>query len=151
VVGAAAQGFQRFRRGGRIAQRYGNIAQPALVADAADRVTCQALVEFRLAPGEQCAQAGAVQTVARRKFRVTQLCEAIPRTAGLAIVATVDAIADQRAEFLWNGPVQLDGQVGNAASRVDAIGGNDGARRARIDAGGAGAAVAIERLISYLT
>ena len=141
VIGATAQSGLNFRRVWCIAQRHGDVAQPALVADAADRVAGQPLVEFGFRPRKQFAQAGVVQPVAWRKRRVAELREAVPRTAGLAVVTAVDAVADQRPEFLGNGAVQLDGQVGDAAPGIDLIRRGDGLRRADVEAGGAGAAM----------
>jgi hypothetical protein len=74
------------------------------MAYAADRVAGQSVVEFLFRPGEQLAQAGAVQPVAWRKFRVAELGEAVPRAAQLAVVATVDSVADQGPEFFGMAP-----------------------------------------------
>src|SRR6266581_7773805 len=51
-----------------VAQAHGQIAQPPLVADAANRRAAHALVEFGLAPGEQLDQGGPVEPVPHRKI-----------------------------------------------------------------------------------
>src|SRR3990172_12408482 len=73
------------------------IAQPALVTDAVDRTAEQARVEVRFAPGEKFHQSDGVAAVAHREIRLgAHLGEFVPRAYELAIVAAVDAIADQR-------------------------------------------------------
>ena len=63
--------------------------------------------------------------------------EFVPRTHQLAVVATVDAIADGAAQLERNRAGELDGEIGNAAPRVQAIGGDDGAGGAGRQAGAA--------------
>ena len=65
----------------------------------------------------------------------------IPRTDQLAVVATVNTVADQGPQFHRYAARVLDGEVGNTASRIELIGGNDGLRRAHGDAFCATAAV----------
>lgn len=77
------------------------------------------------------------------KLGVAQLGEAVPRAASLAVVATVNAIANQGAEFLGDGASQLYGQVGNTASGINFVWSDDGPGWAGIEAGVAGAAVII--------
>src|SRR2546425_4573186 len=64
MVGAGVQRGQRFGRGRRIAQCYGDVAQPALVAAAPDRAAFGAVQELGFVPGEQLVQAGSVEVVA---------------------------------------------------------------------------------------
>ena len=66
---------------------------------------------------------------------------AVPRTGELAVVAAVDPVADQRPQRLGDRAVQLDGQVRDAAARVELVRRDDRAGRTRVEAGGAGAAV----------
>src|SRR5690606_35990240 len=56
-------------RSGRIAKGHGDIAQPALVAAAADRAALGAAQELVLFPGEQLGQRGLVEVVARAEIR----------------------------------------------------------------------------------
>ena len=51
----------------RIAERNCDVAQPAFVADAADRRAFGAAQEFLFAPGEQLDKRGAVESVADMK------------------------------------------------------------------------------------
>ena len=52
---------------GRIAERHRDVAQPALVTDAADRTAGRALQELRFGPGEQLDQPWRIEAVSRRK------------------------------------------------------------------------------------
>ena len=85
---------------GRIAQRHGDIAQPAQVADAA---YCRAFgdaQEFFLRPVEQIDQLRCMQRGAWAEIVfVGELRKAVPRADQLAVVAAVDAVAEQRPEF----------------------------------------------------
>src|SRR5258708_10543817 len=88
-------------RRGRIAQSHGEVAQPALVADAPDRRALQALVELGFGPGEELDQGGAVETVAHLEIDLYgRLCEAIPRAHSLAVVAAIVAAAPPRPQLL---------------------------------------------------
>ncbi len=133
---------------GRIAQCHGDIAQPAQVADAA---YCRAFGDaqkFFFRPVEQIEQLRRMQRGAGAEIVfVGELRKAVPRADQLAVVAAVDAVAEQRPEFLRDRAFQLDGQVGDAAPGVDGIGGDDGAGRAGGDAGDAAAALLFLRLI----
>jgi hypothetical protein len=53
---------------GRIAQAHGEVAQPALVADAADRTAFHPAVEFLFAPAEQFDHAGLAEAVAEKPY-----------------------------------------------------------------------------------
>ena len=97
----------------------------------------QAVVELLFGPCKEFQQRGRIQLVARREFRVADLREAVPRAAELAVVAAVDAIAKQGAELFRDRAVEFDAQVRNAAPGVDLVGGDDGAGRAGVNAGGA--------------
>ena len=70
-----------------------------------------------------------------------QLCEFVPRAHGQAIVAAIDAVAHRRAEFVRNVALVLDGEIGNAAPRIDAIGRGEGFGRAGVEAFAAAAAM----------
>src|SRR5690606_16436660 len=67
--------------------------------------------------------------------------ELVPRADGQAVVAAIDAVAERRAELLRDRPGVLDGQVGDAAPRIEPEGGGKGVGRADVEAGLAGAAV----------
>ncbi len=70
-----------------------------------------------------------------------ELRVAIPRADQLAVVAAVDAIADRTAELLGDRTVELDREIGDAASRIEFVGRHDRACRAGLDARGTAAAV----------
>ncbi len=65
----------------------------------------------------------------------------VPGAEQLAIVATVDAVADGLAKLRRNCALQLDRQVGNAATRVELVGRDDRLGRADVDTGPAAAAM----------
>ena len=83
-----------------------------------------------------------VEPVARLEIRLDGfLRELVPRAHELAIVAAVDAVADQRAQFDGNAAAQFDGQIGDAAPRIELVRRDDRLRRTDVDAARAGAAV----------
>src|SRR5690606_5646348 len=103
--------LQRLREGGvarfapRVAQAHRQVAQPAFVADAADRAAFGAAQEHLLRPREELDQADITHALAgvevgqRRALR-----ELVPGADELAVVAAVDAVAHGRAQRLGNGP-----------------------------------------------
>src|SRR5512139_1950339 len=76
-----------------------------------------------------------------------ELCKAVPGADQLAVVAAVDAVAEQRTQFKRYRTVQFDGEIGDAAARIHLIGGDDGGGGADVDAGGAAATVRSDGLI----
>src|SRR5258706_10607205 len=134
MVFLRAQCFYHFRGGRRIAQAHRQVAQPALVADAPDRRALQALLELGLAPAEELDQARAIKAVAHLEIVLrADPGEAVPRADELAVVAAVDAIADQRPQLLRDCALVLDGEVRDAATRVELVGTADRLRRADLD------------------
>src|SRR5262245_1774524 len=100
VLSRLQRGNHGLRRG-RVAESHGDVAQPALVADAPDRRALQPLDELGLGPREQLDQRGVLETIAGLEVLLTtHLCEAVPRANRLAVVAAVDAVADQRPQLL---------------------------------------------------
>src|ERR1700719_4289802 len=141
MLGAATQRLEQCGRCGRVAERDRNVAQPSLVADAADRAASSPFEELRLAPREKLDELRVVQPVPHREVLLAGgACELIPRADQLAIIATVDAIADGGAKLGRNRAGQLDGEVGNTAPGVETIRGDDGAGGAGRQAGGGGSA-----------
>src|SRR6266850_7224076 len=101
MVRPGAERRHHRRRAGRIPQADGEVAQPPLVADAADRRAAQALVELSLRPAEELDQRGAVEAVSRLEVGLgRRFGEAFPGADELAVVAAVDAVADQRPQLL---------------------------------------------------
>src|SRR3984957_20775628 len=99
VLRAAAQRLEQRRRGGRIAKRDGDVAQPTLIADAADGAACRALQKLRLAPGKELGQLRVIQTVAHGEVLFGGGArELVPRARQLTVIAAVDAVADGAAE-----------------------------------------------------
>src|ERR1700686_3067548 len=135
-------------RGWRIAERDRDVAQPSHIADAADRAASSPFQELRLAPREKLDELRVIQPVPHREVLLGGGArELIPWTNQLAVIATVDAIADCRAKLEWDRPGQLDREVGNTAPGVETIRGDDRAGGAGGHAGGAGSTVRAAGLI----
>src|SRR5438874_13643432 len=91
-------------RAGRIAEAHGEVAQPALVADAPDRRAGEPLVELRLRPAEELHHRRAIKAVARLEIRlVGRLGKSVPWADELAVIAAVDPVADQRPQLHGDG------------------------------------------------
>src|SRR5207247_9706405 len=75
--------------------------------------------------------------------------EPVPGTNILAVVATIDAIADQRAQLPGYRSAQLDGEIGNAETGVHNIRRDDRPCRTRSDTKAAGAAVIIPGTVGF--
>src|SRR5512135_1368580 len=73
--------------------------------------------------------------------------ETVPRTDQLAVVAAIDAVADERAQLDGDAALEFDGEVGDATPRVELIRCSDGLGWADVDAGMAGAAVVLFRRV----
>src|SRR6218665_1176293 len=67
--------------------------------------------------------------------------EAVPRADDLAVIAAEYPIADQWAQFGGDRTFEFDGQVGNAAPRIQHIGADEGGGGADIQARAATAAM----------
>ena len=104
--------------------------------------------KLRLAPSEYLDERRAVETVPYLEVLLyAGAGEFVPRTHELAIVAAVDAVADGVAQLERNRARKLDGEIGDAAPRIQSIGRDDGARGAGRQARTAGSAVRCARLI----
>src|SRR5262245_17310959 len=105
------------------------------MTDASDRAAFGAVQKLLLGPGEQLDQLRAVERVSRHEVHFAgETCELVPGTHQLAVVTTVNAIAHGLAELFGNRAAQFDGEIGNAASRVQLERSDDGLRRAHVDA-----------------
>ena len=69
------------------------------------------------------------------------LGELVPRAHGEAIVAAEHAVADRGAELGGDVALVLDGQVGDAAARIELVGRGEGVGRANVEAALAAAAM----------
>src|SRR5512140_2947566 len=104
------------RRWGNIPKPDREIAQPAFVTDAMDRAAEQARMELLFAPRKKLGELYVVETVTHREIRLdAYLRKLVPRARQLAIVAAVDAIADQRAQLQRNRAFVLNRKVRNTA------------------------------------
>ncbi len=134
-------------RAQRIAQGHGDVALPALMADAPNRAAQGVVQEFRFAPGPQRQQLRTTQTGTLVKIgQRAALCKFVPGAHQLAVITAVNPVAHERAQFQRNGPGVLDGEVRDAASRIQLKGCHDGLRGADGDARAALAAVAADGL-----
>ena len=94
--------------------------------------------KLRLAPREHLDERRAIEAMPHGEvFLGGGAGELVPRTHQLAIVAAIDAIADGAAQLQRNRARELDGEIGDAAPRIESIGGDDGA-------GGAGRQQALQ-------
>jgi alkanesulfonate monooxygenase SsuD/methylene tetrahydromethanopterin reductase-like flavin-dependent oxidoreductase (luciferase family) len=131
-----------------IAETDRDIAQPALMADAMDGTAGQARGKSRRIPAKQFHQRYIIKAIAHREVGLgTGLCVTIPRTHQLAIVTTVNPVADQWPQRLRNAALQFNGQIGNAAPCIQLIRRDNGLRRTDIDAALAGTAMIALRFI----
>ena len=143
IIGARAQRRDNRSIGLRVAESHREIARPALIPDAPDRAAFHPRVELGFGPREQRQQIRIVETVAYTVEILLVRSEhiAIPWTDELAVVATIDAIADQRPQRFRDAAFQFDREIGNAASRIELVGRDDRAGRTNLDALRARAAV----------
>ena len=125
-----------------IAERDREIAQPVDVTGSADGRAFGALQKLVFGPGEQFQKAGFVQTVPGGEVGLgVDFGEFIPRADQLAVIAAENAVADGRAEFLGDAALMLDGQITDAATRIQTVWCNDGAGRTDVDAARAGSSM----------
>ena len=126
----------------RIAHRHRNVAQPALMADAADGAAGHALIELGLAPGEQLEQGDVIEMMTDFKIGLAgELRVFVPGANQLAVITAVNAVADSLAELFGDRSWMLDSEIGNAAPRVELVGRDDRLGGADVDALMAGAAM----------
>ena len=126
-----------------------HVAQEAVAADALDRRARKQRAEsrHRRAPASRRAAARADRRARRASPRDAACGELVPRADGQAVVAAIDAVADRRAEFVRDRPLVLDGEVGDAAPRIEPVGRGKGVGRAGVEAGAAGAAMVLLRRV----
>ncbi len=118
------------------------------MTDTANGRPLRDLQKMRFAPAKQRDQLRGVQRLTRAKILfVSELRKAVPRADQLAVIAAVDAVANQRPEFGRNRSLQLNRQVGDAASGINGIGLNNGPGRTDRHAGHALSAVLLDRFV----
>src|ERR1035437_201388 len=80
----------------RVSQANCKIAQPAFMPDPRNGAARKAFAKPRLVPSKQFHQFGPVQPVSHPKIGfAARIYKAIPRAYPLAVVTTINAIADQ--------------------------------------------------------
>src|SRR5690606_14812130 len=93
-------------------------------------------------PCEQFDQRGLVEIVAGAKIGLVGTSrELVPGTDELAVVATENAIADQRSQCDVDAAFVFDSEIGNATSGVQLVRCNDRLRGTDVDAAHAGTAM----------
>src|SRR5690606_3952455 len=118
------------------------------MTDAPDGAAFRLPEKFLLAPREQVDQLGVVEALARREVVLgAELRELVPGAEQLAVVAAVDAVADGLAELERDRAGILDGEIGNAASRIEPVGRDDGLRGTDLHAAAARAAMGDFRFV----
>ena len=116
-----------------IAQTNGQVTQPALVTNAANWRTFGMTQKGLLIPQIQLQQLTVLQPVTGAKIRlVTDPGKLVPRTHDLAVIAAKYPVTHQRPQRFRYHPFQLNGQIGNTASRIQLPGSRKGAGRADI-------------------
>src|ERR1700733_9114848 len=147
----AAARLERLQHGGggwRVAERDPDVARPALVADAMDRRTLHARAELRRRPAKELHEIRAIKPMADLEVRIRRGArELVPRAHQLAVIAAVDAVAEEGAQLHWDRALVLDGKVGDAAARVQAVRCDDRAGGTGRDTRTAAAAVLTRALI----
>ena len=113
------------------------------MADAADRRTAHPLLELLGFPCEERRELRIVEAVTHfpQVGVRSSLRELVPRAGQLAVIAAVDAVADQRSQLLRDRVGEFDGEVGDAAARIELPRRGDGSGRTSGDAGLAAAAM----------
>ncbi len=100
-----------------------NIAQESRASNAFDGRFSEQRAECRIVQPNQFRQARRGQFFARPQIHLPgALREFVPRTHRQAIVAAINAVAHLHAELARDGALILDGEIGNAASRIQPIG-----------------------------
>src|SRR5262249_38299555 len=109
---------------------------------ALDRRFRKHLPECRVVETGEVGEARGLQFVPRRKLHlVAGLRELVPRAYRQTIVAAEDAVADRGAQLARNRPRVLDGEVGDAAARIEPVGRGERRRRADVETSTTSAAV----------
>ena len=126
-----------------IAQRIGGLAKQTAPLGPQHGTAAEPLAKGGFVHAQQLGQLDRIRIGPRLKGRLGgRRHAAIERANVLADVAAEDPRANRRALLGRNRLAKLDRQIGDALPRVETIGLDDRARRAGVDAGPAGAAVA---------
>ena len=137
----ALQGGQRLCAAD-IAQGHADIAQESAPFGPRDRRSRKSRPESRFVQRQQFHQLRRFQSgPAMLRHHRTRPRKTIPRADGQTIVAPENPVAYSRAQFHRDGPFQLDGQIRNAAARVQLEGRDDGGCGAGVQAAPASSAM----------
>src|SRR5262249_58437737 len=113
-----------------------------------DRRASRARFPFRLRPAKELREFFCIEVVPHLEVGVRRGAgKLVPRAYELTVIAAEDAVADRWAQLHGDRTVVLDGEVGDAAPRIEAVGCNDRTRGAGRYARLSGAAVRARGLI----
>src|ERR1700733_6231527 len=115
IAAARLERLQHVGRGRRVAERDRDVARPALVADAMDRRTLHALGELARSPAKELHKISAIERVADLEVRILGGArELVPRAHQLAVIAAVDAVAEEGAKLDRDRALVLDRKIRDA-------------------------------------
>ncbi|QTK79901.1 hypothetical protein AT6N2_C2270 [Agrobacterium tumefaciens] len=133
---------------GRISSCNQYITDEAIAANSLDGRAAEKTSEGGIVEGQQEGDGRLLQILARLQLHFGGARrKLVPRTGGKTVVAAIDAIADHRPEFVRDRPLVLNGEIGDAAARIQLVGSGEGCRGAGVEAGAAGAAMILLGLI----
>src|SRR5206468_11833690 len=113
----------------------------AVAADPLDRRSAEPGAEQRVAEGGELGEWRGHEVGPLAQLGLAaQAGELVPGADGEAVVAAVDAVAEERPQPTRDRALVLDRQVADAAPGVEAVRGREGAGRAGVEAAAAGAA-----------
>ena len=131
----------------RIAGGDQNIAHETRGSDPLYRTSRKQSPKSGLIEAKQGFEPRRTEFFARREFDLARGSgEFVPGADGEAVVAAIDAIADRGAKLFRDVALVLDGEIGDAAPRVERRRAREGVGRADVEAGAAGAAMIFFRL-----
>ena len=137
ILGGGGEGGE-IGWGADIAEGDADIAEEAPAFDAFDGGIFEEGIESEGIEGEEVAELVGVDEVAGGESDFGGgLGEAVPGASGGAVVAAVDAIADEGPEMDGDGAFEFDGEVGDAEAGIELVRGDDGVGGASGDAAGA--------------
>ena len=114
------------------------------MTDAPYRATLGMVQKLRFAPAKQRHQLGTGQAATRVEVgQAAAPGKFVPRANQLAVVAAIDAVADQGAQFQRDRTWVFNGEVRNATARIEPVGRNNGLGWADVDAGRTAAAMRV--------
>src|SRR6056297_2959643 len=111
MVGTGGQGLEDCVGRRCIAESHCDVAQPAFMADPANRGAFCAGQEGCFVPGKKFSQITGIQILSRPEvIDPAVLGIAVPWADHLAVIAAIDTVAHRRSELLWDRALELDGE-----------------------------------------